>query len=129
MGNGVEGLRLWRNQNARKGQRLAYFHIVKKVETYGDFLEFQAASNEEVEALAAVLPPALPSAPSCSSSSSAGASTGATDLFIVMALPRRSRSSPKVDPGKLTPVSLGRSTQGPNRMERAPAHRARSHQP
>ena len=49
--NGVEGLRLWHNTNARKGQRLAYFDIVKKVETYGDFLEFQAASNEEVEAL------------------------------------------------------------------------------
>ena len=36
--NGVEGLRLWHNTNARKGQRLAYFDIVKKVETYGAHL-------------------------------------------------------------------------------------------
>ena len=40
--DGVDGAKLWPNQKADKGEKIAFFHIVKKLASEAGFLEHQA---------------------------------------------------------------------------------------
>ena len=49
--DGVDGAKLWPNQKADKGEKIAFFHIVKKLASEAEFLEYQAKAPHGVEAL------------------------------------------------------------------------------
>ena len=47
----VDGAKLWFPQKADKGDKIAFFHIVKKLASEAEFLEYQAKAPHGVEAL------------------------------------------------------------------------------
>ena len=47
----VDGAKLWFPQKADKGDKIAFFHIVKKLASEAEFLEYQSKAPYEVEAL------------------------------------------------------------------------------
>ena len=46
----VDGAKLWFPQKADKGDKIAFFHIVKKLASEAEFLEYQSKAPCEVEA-------------------------------------------------------------------------------
>ena len=47
----VDGAKLWFPQKADKGDKIAFFHIVKKLASEAEFLEYQSQAPYGVEAL------------------------------------------------------------------------------